>query len=49
MKNHASIEQEVEEKILAKNRRKTNKMKVSGKGVINLKKIIINKSSDRQK
>lgn len=45
MKNHADFEEKTEKKFLAKDKRKTNKMKVSGKSVIDLKKIITKKAN----
>ena len=44
MKNHANIEENVEKKYVRKDKKKKRKkMKVSGKGVFELKKIITNK------
>lgn len=44
MKNHSNLEQEIERKFSAKDKRKNRKMKVSGKSVIDLKKIITKKT-----
>ena len=49
MKNHSDLEEKIEKKYLAKNERKSRKMKVSGKGVFNLKKIIIKRSKNKQR
>jgi len=49
MKNDRSLEEEIEKKFLAKDKNKKNNrsMKVSGKGVFELKKIIIKNDKNK--
>lgn len=47
MKNHLNLEQEIEKKYLHKDQKKAHKMKVSGKSVIDLKKIITKKNKSK--
>jgi hypothetical protein len=47
MSNHNNLEKEIEKKIVRKDKRKKRKMKVSGKSVFNLKKVITQKSDQK--
>lgn len=44
-KNHDNIEKQLAKKYQKRDRRKTKKMKVSGKSTLNLQKIIANKKA----
>jgi hypothetical protein len=48
MSNHNNLEEEIEEKIARQDKRKKRKMKVSGKSVFNLKKVITQKSDQKK-
>ena len=48
MSNHKNLEEKIEKKYKQKDQRKKHKMKVSGKSVFNLKKVITQKSTKNE-